>query len=177
MVGDILFVNNTAKSEGGAILIDSTVTFIAGNIAFIDNHATGRDGIQFDYAIGGAISLRNYMIILSGIVSFVNNTANVGGGGGLHVSLLDKWTTFMFGSILFANNSAIYGAGGAISTWGGATVITGNTSFTNNSAFNYGGAIYDGSSTFDISGNIIFREDSVHVYSIGWCSIFCWSKF
>ena len=153
VAGNILFANNSAGIYGGAIAMLSGNHNISGNFSFENNMSDDH---------GGAVALTNDCQI-SGTISFVNNTAKL--GGALSFSDSFESTHSIVGSISFIGNSATKG-GAVYSAYSGTRTISGNVSFISNSAnhfeFGIGGAIFVDNSDLFISGVTSF----VHNHAI-----------
>ena len=73
--GNISFINNSATFEGGAVDLSEGTLVMSGDISFINNTCTD--------CKGGAVAVYGYsrdtLLSLTGLLSFVNNSANQGG--------------------------------------------------------------------------------------------------
>ena len=156
IAGSVQFINNSAYSGGTMYCYGVTVTDIAQDVVFQDNHAIHG---------GGAIASRKHVTI-AGSVQFINNSADYGGGAAIEsygsVTITDNAQ-----DVVFQGNHAIYG-GGAISSRKHVT-IAGSVQFINNSA-DQGGAI--NSDDVTIAGSVQFINNSAAdyggaIYSVG----------
>ena len=73
--GNISFINNSAINAGGAIELSEGTLLMSGNISFINNTCTN--------CKGGAVAVNGFggetILNLTGLIRFVNNSANQGG--------------------------------------------------------------------------------------------------
>ena len=127
IAGHALFVNNSAPyGNGGAMSLSDISMNMSGDIRFFGNTA------MYD---GGAMVLFRGTTILSGHVSFVNNSVSSRNGGALSIN---SGQLNISGTSLFAHNSARYEAG-ALEFYRSAGFISGHSSFINNSvSYTYG---------------------------------------
>ena len=147
-------------SGGGVTAFNSNLIF-TGNATFLENSAVCIDhsaGISW----GAILTFDNTVVKFSGTSNFINNSADVGGGGGGAISTLGGAISTLGGTVLnftgtnnFTNNSA--GSGGAIYTFNNTVLhFSGTINFINNSA-DFGGAINTFSNTvLHFSGIINF---------------------
>lgn len=132
--GQNKFVNNSAKTSGGAIFTSGEIKDIS-NSTFVGNEVTGMTSDTFNSGNGGAIfSFSNIENISN---SEFNGNKAVNKGGAI-------WTSQRINSIensTFANNKAGENGGALIAEAGIGTIT--NSSFINNTSTNgKGGAIY-----------------------------------
>ena len=142
IAGSVQFINNSADYVGGAIESYGHVTIAdnAQDVVFQGNHA---------FHLGGAIASFQHVTI-AGTVQFINNSADLGGGGMYCYSVT---ITDNAQDVVFQGNHANY-SGGAISSSQHVT-IAGSVQFINNSA-DQGGAI-------DSDGNVTIADNAQDV--------------
>ena len=201
ITGTMSLTNNSANSTGGGIAFDGASMTVSGNVTFTNNTATCSDstggGIfltSSNITIGNALFANNYgiqggglaaqggsTILLTGRVSFIENSAASGGGVFLGWSTMNITTEVSLtqnsahqngggiciytgrmsvsGTILLVDNSAYgnqYGEyGGGMDVTGSIITVTGTMSFVNNSA-DLGGGVYLAISNMTVSGNVYF---------------------
>ena len=207
LTGTMSLANNSADNVGGGITFDGSSMIVSGNVSFTNNsvgcfscsgggffmtqnsNVTIRDAIFANNHAscqqsgqGGAILAQvDSTILLTGRVSFVNNSANAGGAVFLSWSTMEVTTEVslmqnsaringagisMFasrmsvsGSVLFADNYADgnhYGKkGGGMNVEDSIIIVNGTMSFINNSA-DLGGGINFADSNMTISGKVDF---------------------
>jgi predicted outer membrane repeat protein len=178
-----IFADNTA-SVGGALGLGAGSLNITGRVTFRGNAAV--------YASdGGAVHIRcGCQAIMSGDVTFVDNTAspsNWGFGGAVFASVVSLRVA---GDVAFESNHAGYGMGGAIyvqfsdvvlagrarfagndAYWGGALGVRSNPTFSLSGDVRvvgnqapYGGAVYSEDSTeLDVAGGVVFSLNQAEV--------------
>ena len=144
--GSNSFINNTAIFAGGAIALYACTSNFVGNISFVNNIAKD----------GGAVHISDGSHIVSGCISFINNTASNEGGA---IALYGCISNFD-GNISFVNNIAK--DGGAVHISDGSHIVSGCISFINNTASNEGGAIALYGCTSNFVGNISFVNNSAN---------------
>ena len=160
-VENILFKNNYASSQGGAIYINgenAEINILGNNpVVFETNHA-GQDGGAI-YAYKGTIS--NF----TPLVTFLKNYTHEGSGGALYI-----WTAGQVpdGNVIFDSNESRGGNGGAIfiGTDANETVTLDygtNYTFTNNIAGEYGGAIYSVTANILLDGFSVIAENHAEI--------------
>lgn len=146
----VTFEDNTAETNGGAILNSNggTIASITNSI-FKNNTSTNGDGAAI-YNKGGEIAEISNTV-------FEGNIAEKGNGG----AIFNGGTTaanITLDNVQFIGNQAANGSGGAISTSGVVNIA--NATFENNSASTGGGAInVDG--TVKLSGENTFSGNKV----------------
>ena len=73
--GNVSFINNSATTHGGAVKLSGGTLVMSGDISFINNTCTDCEG--------GAVSVQSHIgdtiLNLTGLLRFVNNSANLGG--------------------------------------------------------------------------------------------------
>ena len=136
------FINNSADYVGGAIESygNVTITDNAQDVVFQGNHA---------FHLGGAIASFQHVTI-AGTVQFINNSADLGGGGMYCYSVT---ITDNAQDVVFQGNHANY-SGGAISSNQHVT-IAGSVQFINNSA--------DQGDAIDSDGNVTIADNAQDV--------------
>lgn len=125
------FINNTAASHGGGIMVWNPVNWSFTNVTFSGNMASWGAGLGLN---GGNVSVNN--------CSFENNKA-YGIGGGIAADFCELIIT----NSTFFNDTSL-DISGALHNWHCETEIT-NCSFLNNSA-NLGGGIYADFSSLEL---------------------------
>lgn len=170
-VGDVVFDNNTASTNGGAVYNKGDVILSAdgGNIQLTNNKAQSGAGIYNT----GSVSVYT----ADKTVDFNKNIASANGGAvlnnGGNVSVINQG-----GNVNFSQNEAV--SGGAIYNTkpGGATdpaVVNlvaekGNITFDGNKASANGGAIYN-TETVNIlaleNQNVAFKQSTDSIYNTG----------
>ena len=165
-------------SGGGLFTQNSNVTIR--DAIFANNHASCQQG-------GAILAQDGSTVLLTGRVSFVNNSANAGGAVFLSWSTMEVTTEVsltqnsarvngagismfasrmsVYGSVLFADNYADgnhYGKkGGGMDVWDSIITVNGTMSFINNSA-DLGGGIHFDDSNITISGKVDFvRNEAI----------------
>ena len=176
------FINNTARSNGGAIDIAGETHRIkwqvfenfgflnATNCNFINNHA-GHDGgalatywgnsyvynstFRLNYAErdGGSVRVGVYSTTLTENCTFDNNTAKEWGGA------LYNWPGQLTVNNCTISNNHAGTQGGAMITSGGLTVT--NSKIINNSATKKGGVIFIAEETPHIPSTVIFSNNII----------------
>ncbi|MBT6715178.1 MAG: autotransporter domain-containing protein, partial [Elusimicrobiaceae bacterium] len=156
----ILFDQNTAGGDGGAVYVSNSTLDIAGSTTFHNNTA-GYGGGALRIADGGDFTITNTVV-------FSSNTATTTHGGA--VNLGNAGTTFTAsGDASFTGNTSGNGTGdfgGAVYMRDAATMnFTGANStilFDQNSTAGYGGAVYmtDASTAFTAAGNVTFSSNT-----------------
>jgi len=155
--GDIIFANNVATNNGGAVQTGHGTMTFTGNVFFGANTAA---------ANGGAISFEaagsdNQKLIFQGDAIFANNTTSGIGGAiyGNNDKGVIKTLEFQGAAIFDGNKSGVGGntsPGGAI---GGGTDASGalfNITFLNNAAFTHNFTPGLGAAIYTRAGNIVF---------------------
>ncbi len=162
LLGNLLFINNTAGLEGGALFAFSSVIKLGKNamMKLLNNsspHAGAISMIHSQFVIdgenahlsflrnsakeAGAIQLHSstFNISKGSFVDFVNNSAELFGGSALLIL-----TTFCVSGnaqVIFANNTAMQG--GAAYLYSSVIKITsGSVCIKNNTALDIGGGLY-----------------------------------
>ncbi len=172
-LNDVIFTGNSAHTSGGALHISGSTTVINGAL-FHDNWAPK----------GGGIHLETCRPCTLSNVTFTENTAASGQGGGFLCEIAPAGTP-MVTDVTFLDNTAATGGGGMAcnsstmptisyatfarnsATTGGGLDVTGsavkisNATFCANDASSAGGGIYlDGASTMDLDASIIAYSTS-----------------
>ena len=203
ITGTMSLANNSADNVGGGITFDGSSMSVSGNVSFTNNSVgcfscsggglfTQNSNITIRDAIfannhascqqgGGILAQVGSTILLTGRVSFVNNSANAGGAVFLSWSTMEITTEVSLmqnsahingagisifasrmsvsGSVQFADNYAdgnSYGKkGGGMDAEDTIITVNGTMSFINNSA-DLGGGIHFADSNMTISGKVDF---------------------
>ena len=211
ITGTMSLTNNSADNVGGGITFDGSSMIVSGNVSFTNNsvgcfscsgggfllsqnsNVTIRDAIfannhascQQSGQGGGILAQVGSTILLTGRVSFVNNSANAGGAVFLSWNTMEITTEVSLtqnsaringagisifasrmsvsGSVLFADNYAdgnSYGKnGGGMDVEDTIITVNGTVSFINNSA-DLGGGIYFADSNMTLSGKVYFVRNN-----------------
>ena len=180
------FSNNSANLFGGAIYFVSGSLRILGHSHFAYNSAIQGGGaiyiitslfVMYDRAffarnvaaIGGAILIDSvsintpnvaHVVFNTSHVTFVNNSARIGGGG---IACHDS--TLIAEHLFFTDNTAGDGGGGI--GLKNSTIQLTSASFTNNSANNYGGAIAATKVTMDLYNTTVIGNSNGAISVIG----------
>jgi len=168
---DVTFTDNSSSTVGGggAIHVSGTPTTIDGAL-FHDNWASHGGAIHYDTC--RPCTLRN--------VTFTENTAAYGQGGGLLCEVSPAGTLVLTDAVFLDNTAATTGGGmacnatntptitratfarnsavdgGGLSIAGSSVVKVTSSTFYDNAASNTGGGIYlDGSSSLDVDTSIL----------------------
>ena len=140
---NVVFSNNSASYQGGAIQIVEGVSLTVENSTFQRNTATTGDG--------GAIAVLSNQDSPSALTisggSFTGNTATSGGA----VKIGGFGTLTLTGNVTMSGNSAAYG--GAVNVAPGANATFSNGTVSGNNASVYGGAFYVDSITENADGS------------------------
>ena len=183
--GNVSFTNNSVGcfscSGGGLFTQNSNVTIR--DAIFANNHASCQQGGQG----GGILAQVDSTILLTGRVSFVNNSANAGGAVFLSWSTMEVTTEVSLmqnsaringagisifasrmsvsGSVLFSDNYADGNhydkKGGGMDVEDSIIIVNGTMSFINNSA-DLGGGIHFADSNMTIFGKVYFvRNEAI----------------
>ena len=160
-----IFIENTARQEGGAISSNWGNFSVSGDIKFVNNTARSCGGMTLGNggnirlndvsAIGNsnsALCIQQSNVIFSGRINISNNTGTEGGG----IKVTGK--LYLTGSTVLYGNKA--GLGGAIySPFGTELTFSGDTLFSHNTADTNGGAIYSEYTniTFDHNSAVSFK--------------------
>ena len=143
-IGTNNFLNNSAGSDGGAIITENTELTFTGINNFINNSVDQK---------GGAICANYTTLTFSGNNNFINNSADFGGAIQTYINNALN----ISGTSNFINNSA--STGGAIcAILNSSLTFNGTIHFTNNGHYwgelSYGGGVYIGvNSTVSILPN------------------------
>lgn len=148
----VTFVNNTAETNGGAILNSNGGKILSISNSIFKNNRSSNGG-------GGAIYNKAGEITTISKTVFEGNVAKKGNGGAIFNGG-STGATISLDDVQFIGNSAENGAGGAISASGITNIA--NATFTGNTASVEGGAInLDGSATLTLSGENTFSGNKV----------------
>lgn len=151
---DVVFRDNQATGEGGAVFADdsggvSTLQFTS--TSFFGNHSTRGGGVSLNYAAHSANVAAFDHATLIGNASQLNDSSGAGG------AVIVAGGSTVVRDSLFADNGPAT-VGGALSTSGVATIIDRST-FTGNVAQNFGaGAVYLSNTSATIT-NSTFRDN------------------
>ena len=108
---------------------------------------------------GGGVFVEKSSLNISGSSSFINNTAQNGGG----VYVQKNSNVNMSENTIFIGNLARTYGGGVYAGYNSTVKIVGNTTFSGNSAMTSGGGVYeDSNSILNIDENAIFRGNSAN---------------
>lgn len=148
----VTFANNTAETNGGAILNSNGGKIASISNSIFKNNRSSNGG-------GGAIYNKAGEITTISRTVFEGNIAEKGNGGAIFNGG-STGATISLDDVQFIGNSAENGAGGAISASGITNIA--NATFTGNTASVEGGAInLDGSATLTLSGENTFSGNKV----------------
>ena len=169
--GICIFINNSAEYGGGGVSLENSTALYEGKSTFMNNSAeygggmaAGLSNLMFNGNItfssnrasytGGGIDVQNsVMSCYEGNSTFINNSAEHGGGMAAGLSNL------MFnGNITFSSNRASYTGGGIDVQNSVMSCYEGNSTFINNSA-EYGGGIAADESNLMFTGNVTFSSN------------------
>ena len=132
LLGENSFITNTASYHGGGFTVMHSTVYLSGSTSFSNNSATSGGGM---YIGDGTL-----YVDTDGNNCFINNTAELGGGGILSMNSFVE----LNGKSTFVSNSA-GSKGAAIHMSFTNLIIGGSSSFVGNSA-EYGGGIHSESS-------------------------------
>ena len=190
IAGSVLFINNSATFQGGAINSWRSVnTANNSHVIFQDNHAIRNGGAiisgQHDVTIAGSVQFINNSADQAGAINcagsviiadnaqvvFQSNHADVyNGGASSSGGAISSWHVTIAGSVQFINNSAYNG--GAMDS-GGSVTISDNAQvvFQGNHAESSGGAVWvNRHATIIIAGSVLFINNSARyggaIYSV-----------
>ena len=140
------FTNNKAIVGGGFFANRSSIDFY-GSIFFTSNSADN----------GGALYAWDMCTVnINGNISFVNNSARIGGDGG--IAAWYNTTVNLNGVSIFKNNTAQDSGGGVHAQSNSVVDISGETSFINNMAIDDGGGIFlQLNSIANVKGTSLFQ--------------------
>ena len=151
-IRDSLFENCYSSKEGGALYMQSADSIVPGNVLventkFINNTAQGIG--KYEIFGGGAVMIKQIRTVDFKNVSFINNTANVGGALSVYKVYGNAKT---FDQCTFENNTATE-MGGAI------YILEGNDKvlYVTNSNFTYNKAV---------KGSAIYAEKSFYLTNV-----------
>ena len=145
-------------SYGSALGVEDSHVVLRGNNRFLRNGKMCQKGLCpiFRNCYGGGVFANRSSLSISGSCSFINNSAENGGG----VYVLKNSNVNMCENTIFIGNSASNG-GGVYARYNSNVKIMGNTTFSGNSAWTYGGGVYeDSNSILNIGENATFRGNS-----------------
>ena len=166
-----IFIENTAKSYGGAIYTNGIRNFsVSGEINFVKNIAVKGGAmyimnsvnahLNMTFAIYNSLSafcITQSNVTFSGRTNISNNTVRNGNGGGIEIISKNSHVYFTGSTVLYGNKA---GLGGAIySPFGTELTFSGDTLFSHNTADTNGGAIYSVNTkiTFDHNSAVSFK--------------------
>ena len=173
--GNTTFIGNSARLGGGVCalihsgqVIEPDFTRLIRRIGRVDKkyYVIGHCGVSNIHRFNSLAELRyslqeddimsNSITNICGNITFINNSAE--DGGGMYI----KYNMNINANTIFNGNSATTGNGGGVNVKSTSNVgINGNITFIHNSARRNGGGVYTSpSSSFKVNGNITFNDNS-----------------
>ena len=165
-----IFIENTARQEGGAIYSASGNFSVSGDIKFVNNTASLCGGMTLGNggniclndvsAIGNsnsALCIYKSNVIFSGRINISNNTGTE--NGGIKVITTENSQLYFTGLTVFYGNKAGLIGGAIYSPFGTELTFSGDTLFSHNTADTNGGAIYSEYTNinFDHNSGLCFK--------------------
>ena len=159
LILDSQFINNSARSIGGAIFLIPKCSTIIKNTVFSDN--TASSGLGGSVLLYGSATCNNFIIESCW---FIKNSAHSGGA----IACMDNSRGFALNNVLSTSNSAIGGDGG-FAYLSNCTITITDSSISNNEAVN-GGALHVCSCKIgDYTNFCKFHQQ--HSQNTWWCSV------